>query len=477
MELHAQEHTQLLRAMADHFPDGLYVVRHETIVFRNHRLHEIFQQDPDQGLDSLDRYHSFCQDPHITGMLWDCHCRLMDGGESQISWCQQVAVVKGADDLWIEVEAKRIEVYGQPAVYGTVRDVTQRKHVDQVMANSIRTLNQVLDALNDHIYIVTKDYEVVYGNKSMREGTIDDYRNYPCYMLIHGEDFPCEHCRNEETFASNKPVYWEFHNHNSNNWFWLTEFVVKVPGCQKPTKLLYCRNITQWRRAEERSRALSQRLFQVQETERKRISRELHDDLGQQLCAIKLSLGVIFEYMAKQRDTEHHGSRLNDCLQASLDAVRAMATDLRPVSLDNMGLGETIQTYCDNFFEGHTFDIDFASSGMELVHIDDVMSISLFRIVQEVLQNVVRHADATNVVIRLDASHAFISLVIEDNGKGFIVEDRLANQDTEGDHIGLIGIAERVELIGGSFKLDSAPGQGTKIVVKVYIHKAESRQY
>jgi len=202
--------------------------------------------------------------------------------------------------------------------------------------------------------------------------------------------------------------------------------------------------------------ALSSRLMHAQEEERKRISRELHDDLGQILTAIHLDL----QRVLKSQGRTKRNTLLKEVLQKSSEArgrLREILSLLRPGILDDLGIREAIEQYVSEFISrtGISVDLLLSCSSKE---IPSEAATALYRILQEALNNVSRHAGASMVAISLSAKENRILLSIRDNGAGF---DRSSLEKS----LGITGMKERALLLGGDFQLDSSPGKGTEIRV------------
>ena len=153
-------------------------------------------------------------------------------------------------------------------------------------------------------------------------------------------------------------------------------------------------------------------------------------------------------------------------VQRTITAVRNLAYDLRPPSLDEMGLSQAVFQYCEDFSEKHGVRLDFSSAGLDNVTLDFDTKINLYRLIQEALNNIKKHADAGHVTIRLVASFPNIVLRIEDDGKGFDVAHRLAAAPAE-KRMGLRSMQERVALLQGEMEIHSRAMQGSKIVITV----------
>jgi len=155
-----------------------------------------------------------------------------------------------------------------------------------------------------------------------------------------------------------------------------------------------------------------------------------------------------------------------EILQETIASVRNLAYDLRPPSLDQLGLVQAIFQYCDDFSEQTGLHVDFSAAGMERLDPGENTQINLYRLVQEGLNNVRRHADAGRVAVRMVASHPNIILRIEDDGKGFDVENRLS-EARDAKRMGLQGMEERVALLQGKMTIRSSPGHGTRIFIEI----------
>ncbi len=233
--------------------------------------------------------------------------------------------------------------------------------------------------------------------------------------------------------------------------------------------LVQVQDVTERRRAERHIRALTQELMLVQEKERRRISCELHDTVSQDLSALKMMcVSLSNSHPELSADTRQRVLEISEILAATIGSVRDLAYDLRPPALDALGLVRTIFMHCEDFSQRTGMNVDFSCVGMERLRLDPDIQINLFRLIQEGLNNVTKHADANQVFVRLVASFPDIILRIEDDGKGFDVQSRLATTHHD-KRMGLRNMEERAALLGGNMRVESRPMQGTKITVKVPI--------
>ncbi|MBM4050849.1 MAG: HAMP domain-containing protein, partial [Planctomycetes bacterium] len=215
--------------------------------------------------------------------------------------------------------------------------------------------------------------------------------------------------------------------------------------------------------AKERARvALLDRIVQAQEEERKRISHELHDQFGQSLTAIILAL----QTSCPQSKTCQQPCRtIETKIRELVDEVHRMSWGLRPSILDDYGLDSALKRYVEEVATHSGLEIDYQySCPPGLPRLPGRVEVTLFRVAQEALTNVVRHAQATRASVVVLRQHSHVTLLIEDNGKGF---DPVAAQGGSHEPLGLIGMRERTALLGGTCTVESAPGSGTTIRVGI----------
>jgi PAS domain S-box-containing protein len=233
-------------------------------------------------------------------------------------------------------------------------------------------------------------------------------------------------------------------------------------------------DITDQKQAEELIHLLSRQLMHAQENERQMLSRELHDTVAQELSVAKMACDLIYNELLIGRLPEAHRiQKICDALQKTILDVRNMAYDLRPPGLEELGLVETIYRTCEEFSQLWGVPVDFQAAGLKNFKLGHENQINLYRLVQEGLTNIRKHADADRVTVKLAAASPNIFLRIEDNGRGFDVQKRAAAAGQE-KRIGLRSMQERVNLMDGQMKLQSKPGQGTKVFIKLPIGEKNS---
>jgi PAS domain S-box-containing protein len=217
------------------------------------------------------------------------------------------------------------------------------------------------------------------------------------------------------------------------------------------------------KRVEEQRSYLLRQIVSAQESERRRISREVHDHLGQQLTGLRMNLALL------RRRLE--GAKLASELDPLEDAVRHLdadldflARELRPAVLGDLGLPQAVANFVDSWSEHFGVPADFEASGIDQNRLPGELETVLYRVTQEALNNVAKHAEASNVAVLLHRNTSYVSLIIEDNGLGFDYNQHLVKGEKG---LGLMGLRERVELTGGTLEIESRVGHGTTIAVRI----------
>lgn len=218
------------------------------------------------------------------------------------------------------------------------------------------------------------------------------------------------------------------------------------------------------RRLQEELRLLSHRLLSVQETMRQRLSRELHDVIAQALTGLNLQLVTLKKQSTADAADFHAKIEVTQGLvKKSVDILHRFARDLRPTVLDDLGLIPALQSHMKEFMENTGVRVAFSAfAGLEQV--DNRVRTALFRVAQEALSNVAQHANATQTSVVIRQHEKTICMEIHDNGAGFDVNGVVL---TKSKRLGVIGMREHVEMIGGRFFIDSAPGKETTVRVEI----------
>lgn len=230
---------------------------------------------------------------------------------------------------------------------------------------------------------------------------------------------------------------------------------------EQRTRLL----LTQAQLLQEKLRTISHQVLQVQEIQRKEISRRLHDEISQLLVGINVHLAIF----SKAATTDPKNIRktivpLRKLVEESVKVVHRFARELRPAMLDDLGLIPTLRSYIDDFPRRKGQQVHFAAHP-SVEELDNEKRTMLFRVAQEALTNVAKHARASEVNVMMRKIPGGVCLEIADNGIAF--NPRLINSPGWDNRLGLVGMRERVEMVGGRLRIESVPGQGTTIKAEV----------
>lgn len=214
------------------------------------------------------------------------------------------------------------------------------------------------------------------------------------------------------------------------------------------------------RDSERERHLLSQQVLETLEIERRRVASELHDGIGQILSSIKFGLENTFREVSDNRSTALTKlAGTVSSIRAAIEEVRRISMDLRPAMLDDLGIEPTIEWLCREYQVAHPSIRITKRIDLRQVDVGDTLTVSIFRILQEALNNIAKHAHATRVYVSLKAGVGELALSIEDNGRGFIAD----KAGETGNGFGLYSMKERARLSGGRLRIDSVAGAGTRI--------------
>jgi two-component system, NarL family, sensor histidine kinase UhpB len=227
-------------------------------------------------------------------------------------------------------------------------------------------------------------------------------------------------------------------------------------------------DVTDKEHAEEELRALSHRLVDTQESERRQIARELHDEIGQSLTVIKLLMNQAAHSPAEK--SRHILNEAQSVVTELIQKVREMSLKLRPSMLDDLGLLPTLLWYVERYHTQTRIEVKFEHSGLEKKFAPD-LNTAVYRIIQEALTNVARYAKVNKVNVRINVENRTVIVQVEDFGCGFETAKLTAKSST-----GLSGMRERAQLLGGNLKIQTSLGSGTKIIAELPISQAHDAE-
>lgn len=392
-----------------------------------------------------------------------------------------------------EIEVDATVIYNHrnqfSATVGIARDVTERKKAEAVLTRLRYTYELLLNSAHDGIYGLDLEGKTILVNPAtanMIGYTQEELRGQFMHDILHhsksdGTPFPVEECLIHQAFRDGKlhhvpeDVFWK--KDGSPFWVEYTSNPIRENDRIVGAVVTF-RDITERKRAEERLkesheqlRSLAAHLETVREEERTRVAREIHDELGSALTCLKMDLA----WMAKRipmTGSSGKASQLVPKIQSMskfvnemVQLVQKVSTELRPAVLDELGLGPAMEWQAKEFQSrtGITCTLDIYP---ESLAIDGDRATAVFRILQEILTNVIRHADATSVSIHMKRSVRNLELKVTDNGRGITLM-----QISSPKSLGLVGMRERALLWGGEVTIFGEREKGTTVVLRLPLNR------
>ena len=375
---------------------------------------------------------------------------------------------KKKETRWIIETVTSISFRGGKAALGNFLDITERKRAEAALSQSEELYRSVIEQAVESIYLVDAGTRRIieanpafqsllgYSLEEMKDLTLYDY-------VIHDRRDIDQHI--EHIMVRGEHVLGERRYRRKDGT--LIDLEVSANAINYGGRKVLCvvtRDISERKQAEREKRFLTQRLIGVAEEERKKISRDLHDEMGQPLTALHFNLDSMqsalpeemSELKFKCAESLRQVERIGDC-------VRDMLFELRPPMLDDLGLVPTLEWY---IHRRHGFDIKFKARGFKK-RLSPDLEIILFRLFQECMNNIIKHARAYHVEISLTYSHPSVIFMVKDDGVGFNSNVSTKHLDKRSSGIGLLGMRERVESVGGEIKIKSSPGKGTVVWVEI----------
>lgn len=233
--------------------------------------------------------------------------------------------------------------------------------------------------------------------------------------------------------------------------------------------------IIEHKKAEAARAGLLRRLVAAQEEERRRLSRELHDHMGQYLSALTLRLKTLQPFVVEHETARSNLGKLQELTDKLADEVHHLAWELRPAALDDLGLQTAMQNYVERWSEQTGVEVDFHSGGLERQRLPPEIETTIYRTMQEAMNNILKHAKASRVSVILERRRASVLFIVEDDGTGFEVESVLSATN-DGRGLGLPGMRERVAAVGGTLDIESTKGVGTTVHIKIPLHPSSEKE-
>lgn len=378
-----------------------------------------------------------------------------------------------------EVSLKRVTIEQRPVLLGVVRDITLRKQAEEVLRQSADNYRSIFEKANDGIAIHDIDtfniIEVNTKHTQMFGFSQEEINSYGgrVHILSAGESPYTESDARKwmHKAAEGTPQIFEWKARDRDGQQFFVEVSIKRAVIQGRQRLLaMSRDITSRKQAQEalmRSREelrnLTAHMAEVREAERKKVAREIHDELGQTLAVLKMDAAWLRRKISmKNQPLQDKITAMSRLIDGTLETVQKVYSELRPGLLDHLGLVAAMEWHIEDFKQRTGLTCDLELRDVDALSIDAGTATTLFRIFQEALTNAFRHAGANALVVRLEKTAASLVLTVEDNGCG-ITEAQISNPKA----FGLMGIKERVSSLGGKCRFHGIPNVGSTVTIMI----------
>jgi PAS domain S-box-containing protein len=363
----------------------------------------------------------------------------------------------------IELTSFAITFEGQPATLTSVLDVTYRRRTEA----QTRYLDLLLATVTDAV-VASDDNFILTGWNAAAESTYgrraEEVLGQPDALVFRTDFVGVERGEAIQRLVETGRFHGELtHRRGDGKRVHIESRAVAFydSGGKRLGYVSVNRDITDRRYAEKTIRALLNDVITAQENERRRISRELHDETAQTLTSLLVGLRGV-EASQNLGQAQSAAGTLRTLVSSALAGVQRIARGLRPSVLDDLGLEEALERLAVDMARANGFEVDLQVTGPRLPRLPESWETALYRVAQEALTNAGKHAAARAVSVLIHRNAKVVRLVIEDDGKGFDVGEVLS--DTQ---MGLLGMRERTHLVGGSMTVESTKGRGTTICVSV----------
>jgi PAS domain S-box-containing protein len=349
------------------------------------------------------------------------------------------------------------EVIARITTHLTLQQLRQR------LQESEERLSRIIESAMDAIVTLDDAGRVIFFNRAAEQAfgfTAGEAIGQPCERFLSE---PLRRMIFDHDGAAPLPAMWVPEGHHGiradGQVFPIEASLSRAETGGRTVHTLILRDIEE--RNKERLREMSARMQHDIEEERKRISQALHDEMGQNLTALRLDADWIRRHCQDMPPIVQAIDRIKECIDDSAAAMRRIVADMRPRVLDDLGIDVAIRSLVKDVSTRTGLNVRFVLEG-HLHDIDDAMKTALYRMLQECLTNVTRHANATEVQVLLLASEGDIQLIVSDDGRGFSPHAQF-----KPGSFGLFGLGERAGQLGGSVAVESAPAKGTRVMIRL----------
>jgi PAS domain S-box-containing protein len=408
------------------------------------------------------------------------------GGEDVVS----EAFVRRKDGMkaLVEFSNRRMIFRGNAVMHTTARDVTERRRVEERLQESERrlaTAQQIAhvgswewDIAADKVSWSEELYRIFGLDRQEFGATYDAYlaRVHP-YDREFVEDVIANSLRERQPFDYHARIV---RPDGTVRTIHAINEVIADEGATVVKMMGTAQDVTESKDAEKareqllkERRELLNRLVKAQEDERRRLARELHDQLGQQITALMLGIKLLKDSGHCQSQATRQLNRLQEYADQLGRELHHIAWELRPTALDDLGLHTALGNYLEKWSESSGKTAELHCQGFNGHRLSAQIETTLYRVIQEALTNVIKHSEAEFVSLILERRNNYVLAIVEDDGRGFNVEEVMNASESE-RKLGLLGMRERLALVFGTLEIESTPGAGTSVFVRIPTPQIES---
>lgn len=464
-----REAEEQYRSLVERASDAIIIIQDEKTVYRNPMYEKILGYSV---TETLDRSFLDFVAPEDRNLVKDNYYKRLEGkpvpGEYELR-----VMTRSGRVVTMEVKPDLIEYKGEPATMVVMRDITERKEAEEALRESEERFRSIFEKSSDAICLIDNEGRYLMVNEAMceltgvsREELVN--RHYSAFMDKETHELMEQYWLQRQR-GEPAPDRYEFELIRPDGDIRIVDNVPTAIHFQDkpPLTLAILRNVTERRRMEDALESMRSKLLNLQESERSRISRVLHDTIGQNIGILDFNLATIVEILDETSRASISGliDNMRNVIRETGDKLRDISSGLHPRLVQELGLVAGVDNLISRF-QGATGIVVHSSIQINQLHLDESVEVNLYRIVQEALTNIVKHSKCSSVLFEMSVEEGLLGLMVRDNGTGFSLKD-VSRRDIEQRGMGLFIMEERAKAIGGRLLIQSEPGQGTALEVKV----------
>ena len=464
-----REAEEQYRSLVERARDAIIIIQNEKTVYRNPMYEKVLGY---RVTETMDRSFLDFVVPEDRNLVKDHYYKRLDGKPTPKEYEVRVATRSGRL-VTMEVKPDLIEYKGEPATMVVMRDITERKEAEEALRESEERFRSIFEKSSDAICLIDSEGRYLMVNEAMceltgvsREELVN--KHYSTFMDKETHELMEQHWLQRKR-GEPAPDRYEFKLIRADGDIRIVDNVPTVIHFQDkpPLTLTILRDVTERRRMEDALESMRSKLLNLQESERSKISRVLHDTIGQNIGILDFNLATIVEILDETSLESISGliDNMRNVIRETGDKLRDISSGLHPRLVQELGLVAGVRNLIDRFQRATWIEVH-SSIQLNELHIDESVAVNLYRIVQEALTNIVKHSKCSSVLFEVAVEDGRLGVMIKDDGTGFSLED-VSQRDIEQRGMGLFIMEERAKAIDGRLQIHSEPDQGTKVQVEV----------